>query len=68
MEPIQLMLEDLGRQIAEGVLKTSEWRARAIVAEHALSEIAAAGRQEDEDAPTLAAVPDAPEETEEDQT
>jgi hypothetical protein len=62
------MLEDLGRQIAEGVLKTSEWRARAIVAEHALAEIAAAEQEDEDEAPTLAAVPDAPEETEEDQT
>jgi ATP-dependent protease HslVU (ClpYQ) peptidase subunit len=60
MDTIQLLLEDLGRQIGEAALKASEWKVRAIVAEATLAAIAGT----EEDGPTLAAVPDAPEETE----
>jgi hypothetical protein len=68
MEPIQLMIENLGRDVARVTIKSAEWEARALVAEAALAEIAAAEEATEDEAPTLAAVPDAPEETEEDQT
>ena len=62
------MIEDLGMQIAEAAIGKSEWRARAIVAEAALAEIKGQQDEEEGEGPTLAAVPDVTEETEDDQS
>lgn len=37
VEPIQLMIEDLGRQVAQKAIESAEWKARALVAEHTLA-------------------------------
>lgn len=41
MEPIQVMIEDLGRQVAQKSIEAAEWKARALAAESALQELAA---------------------------
>jgi hypothetical protein len=64
MEPIQVMIEDLGRQIAQKAVEAAEWKARAIIAEAALQ--AAAAAEGEDEATGLALVPngDEGEETE----
>ena len=52
MEPIQLMIEDLGRQVAQKAVETSEWKARALIAEHALEQIQAAEEAEETETET----------------
>lgn len=49
MEPIEIMLDDLGRQIAQKSLELAEWKARALTAENALAEIQKAAQEEDQD-------------------
>jgi len=56
MEPIEIMLDDLGRQIAQKSIELAEWKARAITAEGTISKIAEAEAQEE--APELSVVPD----------
>ena len=46
MEPIQVMIEDLGRQVAQKSIEASEWKARALTAEAALRELADEGDDE----------------------
>ena len=59
IDPIQLMIEDLGRQVAQKAVESSEWKARAIIAEHTLAAIKAEAENEDEDeAPGLSLVED----------
>ena len=41
MEPIQIMVDDLGRQVAQKAIESAEWKARALVAEQALATAAA---------------------------
>ena len=57
IDPIQLMIEDLGRQVAEKSIQAAEWKTRAIIAEHTLATIKAAEENEDE-APGLSLVED----------
>lgn len=49
MEPIEIMLDDLGRQIAQKSLALAEWKARALTAENTLAEIQKAAQEEDQD-------------------
>lgn len=49
MEPIEIMLDDLGRQIAQKSLELAEWKARALTAENTLAEIQKAAQEEDQD-------------------
>lgn len=45
-----LMIEDLSRRVAQANLEAAEWKARALLAEHALKEIKeAADPEEDAD-------------------
>ena len=46
IDPIQLMIEDLGRQVAEKSIQAAEWKARALIAEHTLAAIKAAEENE----------------------
>ena len=62
-DSIQIMVADLGQQVAEKALHVAEWKARALVAEAALAEIA--GAEVEEEGPGLVAVPDVPEEGDE---
>lgn len=48
MEPIQIMVEDLGRQVAQKAVEQAEWKARALVAEAALAAITAEMEETDE--------------------
>lgn len=41
MDPIEHVIDDLGRRVAQSAIEASEWRARALVAEEALAEIRA---------------------------
>ncbi len=47
MEPIQVMIEDLGRQVAQKAIESAEWKARAVVAEATLAEITEATEGDD---------------------
>jgi hypothetical protein len=67
MDPIQMMVSDLGQQVAEKAIGLAEWKTRALLAEHALAEIEKEdGAEDDTDevAPVVALVP----ETEDDET
>ena len=39
MEPVQIMVDDLARQIAQKAIEAAEWKARALSAEAALEEM-----------------------------
>jgi hypothetical protein len=61
IDPIQVMIEDLGRQVAQKAVEVAEWKTRAVIAEHTLATIKAAEENEDADeAPdnVVALVPD----------
>ena len=57
------MIEDLGRQVAQKAIESSEWKARALIAEQALQAAAAAEGDETPDN-VVSLVPDEDEETE----
>lgn len=40
MDPIEILVDDLGRQVAQKAIELADWRARAIVAERRLQELA----------------------------
>lgn len=50
MNPIEVMVDDLGRQIAQKAIECAEWRARALIAEAAIEEIRQASEGLVEDA------------------
>lgn len=56
-----MMVADLGNQVADKAVQVSEWKTRALLAEHALEEIKAeedgAEDEEGEVAPVVALVP-----------
>ena len=62
----ELMIDDLGRQVAEKAIGEASWKARALIAESNLAEIqqvmaaeaAEKEASEDEDAPVLSVVED----------
>lgn len=39
MEPMEVMIDDLARQVAEKAIESASWRARAVIAETALEEL-----------------------------
>ena len=41
VDPIQMMVTDLGNQVAEKAIAVAEWKTRALLAEHSLAEIKA---------------------------
>ena len=49
IDPIQLMIEDLGRQVAEKSIQAAEWKTRALIAEHTLATIKAEAEDEDDE-------------------
>jgi hypothetical protein len=60
VDPIQMMIADLGQQVAEKAIGLAEWKTRALLAEHSLEEIKAQGdgaEEEGEMAPVVALVP-----------
>ncbi len=62
MDPIQMMVTDLGNQVAEKAIAVAEWKTRALLAEHSLAEIAekedgAEDEEEGEVAPVVSLVP-----------
>lgn len=59
-EPIEIMLDDLGRQIAQKALEAAEWKTRALVAEATIEQLKRAEAEEAEGA-ALAVVPEAEE-------
>lgn len=55
MEPIQIMIDDLGRQVGQKAIESADWKARALVAEAKLDVLAAdAGKLDN----VLSLVPD----------
>lgn len=39
MEPVNIMIDDLARQVAQKAIESAEWKARALSAEAALKEV-----------------------------
>jgi hypothetical protein len=58
VEPIQIMIDDLGRQVAQKAVEVAEWKARALVAEGTLATIRAEAEDEDETGAVLELVTD----------
>ena len=56
MDPVEVMLEDLARQVAQKSVEVAQWKARALLAEAALNEIKE--EETDEEGPTLSVVED----------
>ena len=38
MNPLEVVIDDLARQVAQKAVESAEWRARALLAEEALAE------------------------------
>lgn len=62
MDPMQMMVADLGQQVAEKAVQVAEWKTRALLAEHSLNEIKAAeeengAEEKGEVAPVVSLVP-----------
>ena len=48
VDPIQMMIADLGQQVAQKAIEVAEWKTRALLAEHSLEEIAQEDGAEEE--------------------
>ena len=58
MQPVEVMIDDLGRQIAQKSIECAEWRARALTAEAAVAQIKQEMEEAEADEPTLTVVED----------
>ena len=48
MDPVDIMIDDLARQVAQKAFESASWKARAIAAETALAKVSEGDETEDD--------------------